>query len=44
MIEDFSSLRKDPVESERLTIERIVGAIVDDMILRNEVGVGSRSQ
>ena len=31
--EDFSSVGKDPVESETLTMERIVGAIVDSMFL-----------
>ena len=42
--EDFSRVGKDPVESERLTMERIVRAIVDEMFLRSDVGIGSRSQ
>ena len=42
--EDFSRSGKDSEETERLTMERIVGAIVDETFLRSEVGIRSKSQ
>ena len=44
MKEYFSWVGKDAVESERLTKARIVGAIVDEMLLRSEVSTGSKPQ
>ena len=44
MKDDVRSGGKNPVESERLRMQRIVGAIVDGMFLRSEVDIGSRSQ
>ena len=35
MKEAYSSVRKDSVESERLTIEGIVGVIIDEMFFKN---------
>ena len=42
MKEAYTSVRKDSVESGRLTIEGIVGVIVDEMFLRSEVRIGWR--
>ena len=42
--EDLSRVGKVPVDSEILTIERMVGEIADEILLRSVVGIGSRSQ
>jgi hypothetical protein len=42
--EDLSEAGKVPVDSERFTIERMVGASVDEILFRRDVGIGSRSQ
>ena len=44
MKDDFNTIGKDPIDSERLTIVRIIGAIIDEMFLISEIGIGSRSQ
>ena len=42
--EDLYCAGKIPVDSERLTSERIVGAIAEEIFFRSAVGMGSRSQ